>query len=64
MKRINFKYFIFYFATILFVVTGPPGCGKGTQAPRLKNDFCLCHLATGDMVCSGVDIIQCIRYVL
>jgi adenylate kinase len=32
------------------VLIGPPGCGKGTQAPKIKHDFCLCHLATGDMV--------------
>ena len=29
---------------------GPPGSGKGTQAPRIKDDICACHLATGDML--------------
>jgi adenylate kinase len=24
--------------------------GKGTQAPRIRDDFCVCHLATGDML--------------
>lgn len=24
--------------------------GKGTQAPRIKEKYCLCHLATGDML--------------
>lgn len=24
--------------------------GKGTQAPKLRDEFCLCHLATGDML--------------
>jgi adenylate kinase len=24
--------------------------GKGTQAPRIKEKFCVCHLATGDML--------------
>ncbi len=33
--------------TIFF---GPPGAGKGTQAPRIKEDYCLCHLSTGDML--------------
>lgn len=33
---------------------GPPGCGKGTQAPRVKRDNCLCHLATGDMLRAAV----------
>ncbi|XP_014239331.1 adenylate kinase-like [Cimex lectularius] len=32
------------------VLLGPPGCGKGTQAPLLKRAFCVCHLSTGDML--------------
>ena len=24
--------------------------GKGTQAPNIKQKFCVCHLATGDML--------------
>ena len=24
--------------------------GKGTQAPRIRDQFCVCHLATGDML--------------
>eukprot|EP00286_Rhodomonas_abbreviata_P029328 CAMPEP_0181300194 /NCGR_PEP_ID=MMETSP1101-20121128/6758_1 /TAXON_ID=46948 /ORGANISM="Rhodomonas abbreviata, Strain Caron Lab Isolate" /LENGTH=236 /DNA_ID=CAMNT_0023405411 /DNA_START=40 /DNA_END=750 /DNA_ORIENTATION=+ len=43
--------------TIFF---GPPGAGKGTQAPRIKDEYCLCHLSTGDMlreaVRSGTDM--------
>ena len=34
--------------------TGPPGCGKGTQSPVIKNEHCLCHLATGDMLRAAV----------
>lgn len=34
--------------------SGPPGCGKGTQSPIIKQDFCLCHLATGDMLRAAV----------
>lgn len=30
---------------------GPPGCGKGTQSPAIKRDYCLCHLATGALAC-------------
>ena len=36
------------------VLIGPPGSGKGTQAPRIKDDLCLCHLATGDMLRDAV----------
>lgn len=35
-------------------ITGPPGCGKGTQSPAIKNENCLCHLATGDMLRAAV----------
>lgn len=28
----------------------PPGCGKGTQSPAIKKDYCLCHLATGEQL--------------
>eukprot|EP00741_Cyanophora_paradoxa_P001690 tig00000498_g1640.t1 len=42
------------------VLIGAPGCGKGTQAPKLKADYELCHLATGDMlreaVAAGTDL--------
>lgn len=24
--------------------------GKGTQAPKIRDTFCVCHLATGDML--------------
>ncbi|SCV69542.1 BQ2448_2562 [Microbotryum intermedium] len=32
------------------VLMGPPGAGKGTQAPNIKDKFNVCHLATGDML--------------
>jgi adenylate kinase len=36
------------------VFIGPPGAGKGTQASNLKNDYNVCHLATGDMLRAAV----------
>eukprot|EP00897_Mesotaenium_endlicherianum_P010997 jgi/Mesen1/9926/ME000070S09210 len=36
------------------ILVGPPGCGKGTQSPIIKEDHCLCHLATGDMLRAAV----------
>ncbi|KAG7811770.1 hypothetical protein KL921_002036 [Ogataea angusta] len=41
-------------AALRMVLIGPPGAGKGTQAPNLKEKFCACHLATGDMLRSQV----------
>jgi len=36
------------------IFVGPPGCGKGTQAPIIKDEYCLCHLSTGDMLRAAV----------
>ncbi|BFZ55562.1 Adenylate kinase [Savitreella phatthalungensis] len=36
------------------ILMGPPGAGKGTQAPAIKDKFVVCHLATGDMLRSQV----------
>ncbi|KAL2112572.1 hypothetical protein VUR80DRAFT_7185 [Thermomyces stellatus] len=36
------------------ILIGPPGAGKGTQAPKIKERFNCCHLATGDMLRSQV----------
>jgi len=50
------------------VLLGPPGAGKGTQAPMLKDRYGVCHLATGDLlraeVSSGSDLGQTLKSVM
>ena len=36
------------------IMIGPPGSGKGTQGPKIRDDLCVCHLATGDMLRAAV----------
>ena len=37
-------------AELNLIMIGPPGAGKGTQAARLREDFQLPYVATGDML--------------
>merc|ERR1719253_1831857 len=36
------------------ILVGPPGAGKGTQAPLIVEKYSLCHLATGDLLRAAV----------
>ena len=36
------------------IMVGPPGAGKGTQGPIIRDDLCICHLATGDLLRDAV----------
>lgn len=37
-------------ATRTFLLLGPPGCGKGTQAERLARQFSIPAISTGEMI--------------
>lgn len=36
------------------ILIGPPGSGKGTQSPRIVEEYGICHLATGDLLRSAI----------
>uniref|UniRef100_A0A0B7B867 Adenylate kinase n=1 Tax=Arion vulgaris TaxID=1028688 RepID=A0A0B7B867_9EUPU len=50
------------------ILLGPPGSGKGTQAPLLAEKYCVCHLSTGDLlravIASGSELGQRIKGVV
>lgn len=40
--------------SVVLILLGAPGCGKGTVCPKLVSDFNLVHLSTGDMLRESV----------
>ncbi|PAV64218.1 hypothetical protein WR25_12549 isoform A [Diploscapter pachys] len=50
------------------ILIGPPGSGKGTQAPRLADKYAACHLATGDLlrheITQGTDLGKRVKKVM
>ncbi|KAJ1672146.1 adenylate kinase [Spiromyces aspiralis] len=40
--------------SLRMILMGPPGSGKGTQGPKISEKFCICHLATGDMLRTAI----------
>lgn len=41
---------------VRLVFLGPPGCGKGTQADKISQEYSVCHLATGDMLRAAIAV--------
>ncbi|GMJ05857.1 hypothetical protein HRI_004254900 [Hibiscus trionum] len=57
-KMLKYGFHIYFLWKSLALLTisalSPPGSGKGTQSPVIKDEYCLCHLATGDMLRAAV----------
>ncbi|PPR87470.1 hypothetical protein GOBAR_AA33220 [Gossypium barbadense] len=49
-QSLNLKYKYCLHSMEFGLLESPPGSGKGTQSPIIKDEHCLCPLATGDML--------------
>lgn len=45
-----------------FILFGPPGAGKGTQAKTISSKFNVVHLSTGDMIREAIDDPRFAKY--
>jgi adenylate kinase len=45
-----------------FILFGPPGAGKGTQAKKISDEFNIIHLSTGDMIRESKDDLILSQY--
>ena len=48
------RYSLAFVSELNLILFGPPGAGKGTQSERLRSDFQLPYIATGDMLRGNV----------
>src|SRR4051794_28869573 len=40
--------------TVRLILIGPPGAGKGTQAPKIAERYGIPHISTGDMLRAAI----------
>jgi adenylate kinase len=41
---------VYLLAVVLRACADSAAAGKGTQAPKIRDQYCVCHIATGDVL--------------